>query len=151
MPKSTAWVLNLGGSQLAAVGARQMLHVIETPRLLEIPETPPHCRQVLIWEDNLLPVMDLRAWLGLADAAGAPAFAGITAYQEHPGAPARSGALFLAAMPTRIQVDDEHACELPEQPAGWQHLALSCFMHQGQAVPILNLTYIFSNALITDR
>ncbi len=150
MAKSTAWLLNLGGALRAAVGARQMLHTVDAPRLLEIPGTPPHCRQTLIWEDDILPVMDLGAWLDVPVAPGAPVFAGIAAYQQRPGAPAQYGALRLAGMPTRIQVDDDRACALPEQPTGWQRVAMSCFAHDGQAVPILNLSRIFSNALVAD-
>ncbi len=150
MPKSTAWLLNLGGPLRAAVGGRQMLHAIETPRLLGIPETPPHCRQVLIWEETILPVMDLGIWLGAPVATGEPVFAGITAYQERPGSPVLHGVLRMASMPTRIEVDDDQACELPEQPTGWQRLALSCFAHHDQAVPILNLSSIFSSALVRD-
>lgn len=151
MPNSTAWLLNLGGPLRAAVGVRQILHVIDAPRLMGIPQAPPHCRQVLVWEDNLLPVMDLGTWFGVSAAPGAPFFAGIAAYQERPGAPTQHGALRLTGIPTRIQVDDDRACGLPEQPAGWQHLAMSCFLHDDQAVPVLDLTYIFSDALVTDR
>ncbi len=148
MATSTAWLLNLGGALRAALGERQMLHFVDAPQLLEIPETPPHCHQVLIWQDNILPVMDLGAWLGVSAAPDELAFTGIAAYQEHPEQPPQYGALLLAGIPTRVQVNDDQVCELPGQPRGWQYLAMSCFTHDDQAIPILNLPSIFSDALV---
>ena len=63
MAESTAWVLALDQQLRAAVGEREMVHLIEAPTLLEVPRSPFYCRQVLVWNDAVLPAMDLAAWL----------------------------------------------------------------------------------------
>jgi len=150
MRKSTAWLLNLGDTLQAAVGERQMLHFMDTPHLLDIPKTPAHCRHVIIWRNTILPVIDLGKWLGVPAPPNTLNFVGIAGYQDQPGTPPQYGALLLAAIPIRIQADDDQACALPKQPIGWRHLAMSCFIHNEQAVPILNLPYLFSNRLIAN-
>jgi hypothetical protein len=86
--------------------------------------------------------MDLAARLG--GEAQTPRMLAVAAYQPQPGAPARYGALLLASLPIAISVSDAQACALPEQPLGWGRLALSCFEHHGEAIPILHLGRIFS-------
>ena len=144
MAKSTAWVLDLDGSHYAAVGERQMLHFIDSPTLLDIPQSPQHCCQVLIWQDNILPVMDLGVWLRGQVVQRNQLAVGIVAYQDRSGSIPQHGALLLASAPTRTAVHDYQACELPKQPAGWQTLAISCFAAQDKVIPILHLPYIFS-------
>lgn len=85
---STAWILTLDGALRAAVGGRELVYLIEAPTLLDVPLSPPYCRQVLVWNENLLPVMDLAAYLR----PGKPArrtqtLAGVFAYQAKSGAP----------------------------------------------------------------
>lgn len=145
---STAWLLQLDDRFQAAVGEREMIHLIELPLLLEVPKAPRHCRQVLVWNEEILPAMDLAAWLAGRPVQRVHRLAGVFAYQEHPQAAPSYGALLLAALPARLRVSDEQACDLPEQPAGWRQLAVSCFKEGERPVPILDLPFIFSDALL---
>ena len=144
MAKSTAWLLDLDGSHYAAVGERQMLHFIDSPALLDIPQSPPHCCHVLIWQDNILPVMDLGVWLRGQTVQRDQLAVGIVTYQDQSAAAPQHGAVLLASAPTRVSVHDNQACELPNQPAGWPALAISCFAADGKVIPILHLPNIFS-------
>jgi chemotaxis signal transduction protein len=150
MPKSTAWILDLGDGLCAAVGERQALHTFNNPELFDIPATPPHCRQVLIWRDHILPVMDVAAWLRGRAAQARPPGVVIVAFQDQPGQPSAYGALALTSIPRRTWVSDEQACELPADLPGWQRLAISCFAEGDRQIPILDLPYIFSGALIDE-
>lgn len=148
MPESTAWVLALDRQLLAAVGEREMVHLVEMPTLLEVPRSPPYCRQVLVWNDTVLPAMDLAAWLRGQPAQRWRMLAGVFAYQARPGADPGYGALLLAGIPERVRVADEQACALPEQPSGWRAVAISCFQRGDQPIPILDLPYIFGGGLL---
>src|SRR4051812_35005717 len=40
---------------------------------------------------------------------------------------------------------------LPGDPAGWKEVAVSCFRHNGRPIPIVDVPYIFSDALVKPR
>lgn len=151
MAEATAWIVNLDGGWRAAVGEREMMHLVETPVLEDIPQTPVHCRQVLLWEGELMPVIDLSAWLTGQPAEGAHASVGIVGWQTQTDAAPQYGALLLSGAPQKTRVVDEQLCKLPEQPSGWESIAISCFSHDGQPIPILDVAYLFSDALVTPR
>ena len=148
MNSATAWLLDLDGTLRAAVGEQEMTHFIPAPELHPVPLSPVYCNEVLIWQDNIVPVLDLAAWLHDSPVNRRQSVVGIIVYQESPGAPTHFGALHLANVPNRVQVTDEQSCDLPEQPVRWQEVAISCFADAQGAVPILDLGYIFSNALL---
>ncbi len=137
-----AWLLDFGQSLRAAVGARVLLQIFDNPQLHEVPCTPPYCRSVLSWQGRLLPVMDMAA--RLTDAQQAQRLVAVAGYQDRPEEPVRFGALLLSAPPLAIAVSDAQSCPLPEQIPGWGQFSLSCFEHQGEAVPVLHLGRIFS-------
>ncbi|MCP5158474.1 MAG: hypothetical protein H6975_03495 [Gammaproteobacteria bacterium] len=147
---SNAWVLALDHRWFAAIGERELVHLVETPTLLEVPTCPYFCRSVLAWNDRLLPAIDLAAWLQQQPRVDHHwKLAGIVAYQPAPGVMPDYGALLLADIPERLPVTDAQACPLPEQPPGWRELALSCFRRGEDAIPILDLPYLFTGGLLT--
>ncbi len=150
MAEATAWLISFSGDFLAAVGEREMVHLVETPRLEEIPQTPLHCRQVLLWEGELLPVLDLNAWLTDQPMRQKHLSVGVVGWQEQPGAIPQYGALLFSGVPQKIRVADDHACNLPEHPAAWKAVAASCVCYDNQPVPILDLPRIFSGAILAD-
>jgi chemotaxis signal transduction protein len=148
-PDSAAWVLALDSQLLAAVGERELVHLIEAPTLLEVPLSPYYCRSVLVWNNTVLPAMDLAAWLRGQPTPSRHRRAGVFAYQAKPGAEPAYGALLLADIPARVRVADEQACALPKRPGNWRALAVSCFKQGDNPIPILDLPHIFSGGLLT--
>lgn len=142
MSKMNAWLLDLGASGQAAVGTRELLHVIDAPLMFETPLSPAYCRRVVFWQDRMLPVLDVAAKLGEAPAN--TTFLAVVGYQQQRRESPQFGALVLASPPKQLFVTDEQACSLPEQNSGWSILAHSCFEHQGSAIPVLNLRRIFT-------
>lgn len=143
MRQSTAWVVDLGHHRSVAVGERELLHLLPEPHLFDVPCTPAHCARVLSWQDLLLPVWDLRVWLGDTVGLTMPNLVAVVGYQLAAGQMPFFGALVLTEPPLRLQVTDEQACELPEG-APWQDIACSCFRHGEQTVPILDLRAMFA-------
>ncbi len=140
--RPNAWLLDFGHTLRAAVGMRVLLQIVDDPKLHPVPCTPPHCHSIHAWQGHMLPVVDMAALLGF-DAQSKRLLA-VAAYQEHPGDPVKFGALLLAAPPVAIIVDNEQACSLPEYPEAWGKFSLSCFGHQGDAVPVLHLGRVFA-------
>ena len=147
-PDSIAWVLVLDGQLRAAVGERELVQLIEVPTLLEVPFCPYYCRHVLIWNDTVLPAMDLAARLQGQPLQRSRTLAGVFAYQTRRGAKPEYGALLLAGIPARVRVTNELACALPKKPPNWRILAISCFKQGDDAVPILDLPRIFTGGLL---
>jgi len=147
MSEAAAWLLDLGGGLHAAVGEREMLHLLpDPPTLYRIPQSPPYCRQVLVWEGEVLPLMELARRIPVGEGARTEAqgLIAITAFQEHPGAAPRRGALLLSAAPVRIGVNDAQACALPEPRSVWRRLAIACFEHPARGpIPVLDLARLF--------
>lgn len=142
MSRMNAWVLDLGMGYKAAVGMRELLHLIDVPRTFAVPCAPLYCHKVVFWQERLLPVMDIASRLcGTAQEAQ---FIAVIGYQQKRGEPPKFGTLLLASTPLRVEVSDEQACNLPEKILGWNELAISCFDYQGDALPVLDLNRIFS-------
>jgi hypothetical protein len=96
-----------------------------------------------MWQERLLPVMDIAARLG--GAARTSPFLGVVGFQQQRGEYPQFGALMLACPPRQVLVTDEQACPLPEENTAWRALAISCFEHEGAPVPVLNLNRVFGS------
>lgn len=147
MKEAIAWLLDLGSGLHAAVGEGELQHLLpEVPTLHRIPRSPPYCHQVLIWEGEILPVMDLAQRILARDVMrpGGTGLMAITAFQGPATAALGHGALPLDTPPMRIRVTDAQACELPEPERIWREWASACFEHPGHgAVPVLDLARLF--------
>ncbi len=143
--RPNAWVLDFGQTHRAAVGMRVLMQIIDSPRLHPVPCAPAHCRSVFSWQGRLLPVLDMAPLLGHEPTT--PPLLAVAGYQEHAGEAMRFGAFLLATPPVAIIVGNDQACALPEEPAIWQKLSLSCFGHQGDAIPVLHLSRLFSRPI----
>ena len=149
---STAWILDFGADLQAAVSEREMLHLVPSPELYDVPATPNHCRQVFIWNEEILPVVDFAAWLVGRGDDQPVSFLGIFGYQDRPGAASRQGALILRTIPRRVSVSDDKASDLPDTPRLWDRVALACFeSDEGSRIPIIDLARVFSRDLCEVR
>jgi hypothetical protein len=145
MSEVNAWLLDLGGGLLAAVGELEMVHMLpDDPELFEIPQSPAYCRNVLVWQGEILPLMNLASRVLDRPVKENRNLVAITAFQEYPGAEVRHGALILHAPPERIRVNDSHACDLSGFQTVWRRLALACFEYTDRGpVPVLDLCNLF--------
>ncbi len=147
--ESIAWLLDFGGGELAAVGKRELLHLVPQPELFAVPRTPRHCSRTLIWQSRVVPVWDVRAWLAAGHCTESAPLAAVVGYQARAGQSPQFGALLLTEPPERITVADADACDPPGEPSGWRELASSCFRHDGDPVAILDLPRMYSADLVS--
>ena len=143
MSRMNAWLLDFGGSCQAAVGTRELLHLVDMPATFAVPCTPGYCGRVVLRQERLLPLMDIAVRRG--GASRTTSFLGVVGYQQQRGEYPQFGALALAAPPRQLAVTDDQACRLPEADSAWRELAISCFEHQGMPIPVLNLNRIFGS------
>jgi len=146
--KSRAWLLDFGKGLQAAVGLHEIFQVLLSAELFQIPCTPVYCSEVLITRKRILPVLDISSLLeGKQFLSIQNEIIGIATYQDDLKHTISYAGLRLATLPVSIFVDDDQACELPREQEVWQPFSYSCFYHEGQAIPVLNLRTLFSQNL----
>jgi len=142
---SKAWLLTFGKDYRAAVGAHEMTHVLLDMDYHKVPCSPSYCDTVVIWEKHILPVLDVPSLLEKdSNVRYQHRILGVAIYQEDPTHPLIYNALSLITMPENILVEDSNACELPSHLSHWKEFAISCFLYEGEAVPVLDLNYLFT-------
>lgn len=151
MPETSAWILQFGSKDRAAVGQRELLHLVQGVETFPVPLAPAYCRKVIYWQDRPVPLMDLAVWLGAETGQSARKYVGIVGYQLRRAEAPCFGALWLAAAPVRATVDDRQACALPETDVDWREIAISCFEDKVGPVPILDLPRLFSRPMGMGR
>lgn len=141
---SRAWLLDFGYHLQAAVGLHEMRQVLIAPELFDVPCTPTYCSEVVLFQQLILPIFDIPRLLIGRQVTTSRHVVGIAVYQEDPNKPLHYGGLHLITTPTSIYVNDDQVCELSSQQQYWEPFAISCFSYQGEAIPIINLSYLFS-------
>lgn len=127
--------------------------LVESPDVASVPGAARHAWGLLAWQEMRLPVLDIYALLypgASAAAASAPRYALVVAYQSAARAPLEYGAIALNQLPQTIAVGDEAQCALPDDSGLWPQLALSCFQHEGEAVPILDTARLFAASIAAN-
>ena len=145
MPAAVAWIIDLPCDLRAAVGGAELVHVLpDTPRRTPIADGPVYMHEAIAWDAGLVPVFDTaRLSEGVAKSADCVYFGIVRFRTDHTG-PQRFGALKLTAIPKRVSVDDQMACDLPDFYERFRKFSISCFEFDGYPVPVLNLARIFS-------
>ena len=145
MTVSDAWLLECSDTISIAVGDHEMVEFVSTPIRFAVPASPQYCSSVLLWQENLVPVMDIAALLGhSSDEVQSPMC--LLTYQEQPGTALQQLVVPTTWPPEKIRVDDEQACELPEVISNsvLMPVSLSCFTHADQPVIILDIARLCS-------
>ncbi|MDY6994256.1 MAG: hypothetical protein SVR94_16860 [Pseudomonadota bacterium] len=146
-----AWFLDFGQGFRAAVGLHEMSQVLLSVTLFKLPCTPQYCQEVFIFQNRILPVLDIVSLFhGGAINRSAANIIGVALYQAQPHQPVHYGGFYLEVMPSNIVVSDDQAAHLPDEKHYWRPFTASCFTHEGEAIPILNLAAFFTQQL-SDR
>ncbi len=149
---SRAWLLDFGKGLRAAIGAHEMSQVLLATQLYEVPCTPFYANEVFIFEDLILPMLDVAALISghpdeLANLHSSSNIIGLSLYQLNPTDPAHYAGMRLTTLPVNIFVDDDQFCELPSRLNFWRPVAVSCFKLNDTEIPIIDLGKLFSGKL----
>lgn len=147
MSGATAWVIQLDHQMTAAVGQTELIHIVDTPEFYEIPKAPTYCDHVILWNNRIVPVMDLSAWLNDSTVVYRRSLVAIAVYRDQNNE-LKYGGIHLSETPAMETVNNEQACALPLTSSKWRHISISCFRSSdNNPVPILDVPTIFSTAL----
>ena len=64
MTVSDAWLLECCDTFSIAVGDHEMVEFVHAPIRFAVAGSPEYCSRVLLWQDNLVPIMDIATLLG---------------------------------------------------------------------------------------
>jgi hypothetical protein len=139
-----------------AVGEFELVHTItDLPPLFVIPKTPHYCQQVMYWQNQIVPVMNLAArFLPPVDYSANDyesdthrlGALSIFTYQHENTQSINYGALLLHSAPKHCEVSDIEQCALPVEFAAWKYYMISCFKNTQtqKAIPIIRLERLFA-------
>lgn len=146
-----ACVLEYALGSFIALPVHAGVELVESPRLVPVPGMAHFCRGLVAWQGRQLPLIDLQAYLGGADAPAAFPFSHVlvVAYQVAPGVAIDYGAFCAPFLIRMVEVVDSDQCPLPLGQACWDSVAISCFLHQGRAIPVLDPSCIFTRPVST--
>ena len=144
---ASAWLLSVDHFTKVAVGEFEFIHIVDQPEYFSIPRAPEYCKHVILWNDNIVPVMSLSSWnSGLEQTEGAGTVA-ILVYKNFSGELLYAG-VKLVSIPVLVKVNNDQACALPDSANNWNKISLSCFKSSnGDVVPILDVATLFLQTL----
>jgi len=145
MTASDAWLLESSDTLTIAVSDHEMVEYIDAPLRFEVSGSPEYCSAVVLWHDNLVPIMDVAVLLGNPPDETKNRVSLLT-YQEKPGEALQQLAISVVRAPLKIRVDDGQASDLPEQIATsvLMPISLSCFSHDDKPVIVLDISRLAS-------
>ena len=146
-PRALARLIEYAPGRQVALPPHTTIELLENPAVVTVPGAAYYACGLLAWQGRQLPLLDLHALLRAypgVNSAAPPRYALVLAYQRAPRQPVEHGAISLAVLPQTVTVTDKAGCELPADSDLWPLLALSCFLHQGHAVPILDTARLFA-------
>jgi chemotaxis signal transduction protein len=143
---SNAWLLECDPELTVAVGDHEIVEYIQPQRSYAVPETPPYCNRVIVWQDKLLPVIDMALLTGVRELQQEVSYACLLRYQLAPRAALQYLALRINRTPQKVVVDDSQVCEFADDEVSplLKVVTLCCFTHMQRAVPILDLAKLCS-------
>jgi chemotaxis signal transduction protein len=146
--KVPAWIISITDTVSASVGEFELVHILpDNPTLFTLPKSPPYCRQVFVWQDKIIPMMNLAERFGLEKQSVSSHFiVSIFAYRAEKTGQIEYGALCSNTTPRRTEVSDTQACPLPADLSAWTQYVRCCFQETEtkKAIPILKLERIFA-------
>jgi CheW-like domain len=146
-PHAPARLLEFDWNRHIALPVHTTIELIEQPEITPVPGAAYYTIGMLRWQGRHLAVLDLCTLLNAHTKAGAPRLrhALVVAYQTAPRGPVRHAAIATIGLPQTVRVGDAAQCPLPGDGDLWPLLAVSCFMHQGHRVPIVDTGRLFGS------
>jgi len=144
--KVPAWIMSITDTVSVSVGEFELVHILtDTPVLFTVPTAPNYCQQVFVWQNKIIPVMNLATRFSLPKKSD-NIIVSIFAYRAEETGQIEYGALFLTTAPSRIEVGNTQACPLPADLTVLTPYIRCCFQETKtkKATPILNLEHLFA-------
>lgn len=140
-----AWLLHVADNIQFSIAEHEAAEYLEAPMLHKIPVAKASCNHVIFWHDMIVPVIDMNIFFAHPAATNYQHII-VTAYQENDNERLQYIAFVLASAPEKIVVNDNDACEIPENyPEILKPHVLSSFSYNNQATSIFDIAQLSSS------
>jgi len=144
-----AWLLQVDRLVNVAIGQFELIHIIDEPDYMSIPQSPKHCKDVVLWNNNIVPVMSLVSWLTSEIQVDNTGVVAIVVYEDEQGKH-KFGGIKLSNAPIQAKVKNSQQCQLTGDFDKWRKVSLSSFKSKtGDIVPIIDVSKLFSQVLLS--
>jgi chemotaxis signal transduction protein len=145
MSKAAAWVMKINENLYISVSRMELVHIISEPVLVPVPRAPSYCRNITVWNDNILPVADFSRLIDDEDNTHNNHIIAVTSYKDSQDN-AQFGGILLAESPELEHVNNDQFCHLSDATMNLHAISLSCFTNKkGFQVPIIDMSKLFSS------
>lgn len=152
MTAAVAWIVPLPGNVRVAVGNLEFVHVLpDIPARSAIADSPVYMNEAVPWDGGIIPVFDAGKFSRGIEKISDTVYYGVVRYRPISSSPQQFGALKMTAIPQRVAVEDQMACDLPESHNHWRPFSVSCFKLDGHPVPVLDLARLFSQTPVQSK
>jgi chemotaxis signal transduction protein len=150
MNAAEAWLVECGNVRVF-VSAVNMQHVIEHAGLhFAVPMTPKHCNSVLVWQQQVLPVVNLAEMMSQSAMASC-AYSCVMGWQDIERG-TEYGVLAASKFPQRVMIHDSHCVEPAVEIAHvWQGLAMCFVEYNNKQVPIIDVARLFGASQFSSQ
>ena len=149
---ASAWILKVSDNLNVAISQYEMNHLEEQSDFIKIPKSPAWCNSVMLWKNQVVPVMDFTHWevehntTGMSESG--PVMVAIIRLVHTNSNVARYGAIRILQPPVLERVNNQQACQKTDITNKFSDVALSAFNYHDQTVvPVLDIEKLFSGAI----
>ncbi len=147
--EAAAWLIDLGQNMHAAIGENELVHIIDSSEIADLPAVLANRENTVHWQGKELNVINLAKYFSdrtLTMVSSEPII-GVVVYHSDSDDRLQYGGLLMAGIPDKEIVNNSQACNLPEPTHKWRDVAISCFTNEEYPVPVLDLPAVFSKGL----
>jgi len=144
--RAPARLLEYRPGRYVAFAPHATVALVDSPDIVAVPGAPYYCLGLMAWQDRHLPLIDLDTLLRAYPNGREPPTGHVLvlAYQRAANEPLEYGAVCARSLVATVEVSDSDARELPDDSDLWPWIALSCFEHRGQPVPVIDTARLFA-------
>jgi len=144
-----AWCLKTGMDQSIAIPIDYMREYVISPSLVYIPSAPDYCNTMCLWQNLVIPIMDLGILAGNPESTSTAGIVIISYYEkEKTNSVIKHSGFNVYAPPTKLLIHNQELVDLPDDyNSTLLPTVTSCFEHNGQLIYVHNIAHLFSRVL----
>lgn len=144
----SAWVIKVSAEQNIAISQYEISHIEESPLLKIIPGAPEWCRHVMLWKNQIIPVMDFTYIYSGSDREDnhSTMFCILRLFNNDQQT-TKYGAIKILQPPVLESVNNHQAINKIDIDSGIRDIAIAAFKRVDESVvPIIDIQKLFNTA-----
>jgi len=148
MSNVDAWLMQIDDFSRVAIGQLELIHIIASPEYIEVPKAPEYCQRVIVWNDEIIPVIDISILMDHAIPCFHQNAIAVVIYHDENNQVLKYGGIQLFDTPVLAKVSNTQAVIRADMQDRWEAVALSCFKdEEDELIPVLDLKRLFSSGV----